>query len=278
MNKTVPRLMLALRALLAIVFINYGLVKLLGGQFYYGDWTMSKSTATGNFLIWAFFGYSPVYGRITGLFELIPGILLLFRRTSFAAAAALFAVSLNITLMDFCFRFTGAAKDMAFVYTILCAVLVAYDARKLRLVLASPQETLAASAAIADYRAARPIDEKGRLRSRIRKPSFVIGVVVVAVFVLFNAHVLGTALGTGPEPTAKAALLERGLKADDLTLVRFRLSIGMLGFNDRAQVDYKVLIPGGSKEIHVNEIRPNGFSAWRVVNVTEGSSAVLVRQ
>ena len=98
------------------------------------DWTMSKGTATGTFMVWAFYGYSSFCGHFIGLFELIPAVLLFFRRTTMIAAAALFAVSLNITIMDFCFDFPGV-KYASAVYTVLCLVLLLHESKKLLLLL-----------------------------------------------------------------------------------------------------------------------------------------------
>ena len=52
---------------------------------------------SGPSFVWSFYGYSPFYGRLIGVFELVPAVLLLFRRTATVGAAALFAVSLNLT-------------------------------------------------------------------------------------------------------------------------------------------------------------------------------------
>lgn len=66
---------------------------------------IDKKTTDGTSLVWAFFGYSQFYGRLTGLFELIPAVLLMIPRTATIGAAALFAVSLNITAMDFAYGY-----------------------------------------------------------------------------------------------------------------------------------------------------------------------------
>ncbi|WNV85885.1 hypothetical protein [Umezawaea sp. Da 62-37] len=138
-SKPPSRTILCLRLLLSAIFLVYGSVKLLGGQYYYGDWTISKSTADGTSLVWAFYGYSPFYGRMTGLFEFIPAAMLLFRRTTFAGAAALFAVGLNITLMDFGFDYP-LVKYLAAVYTAVLAFLVVQDRAKLTALFRDPAE------------------------------------------------------------------------------------------------------------------------------------------
>ncbi|MGW6929953.1 hypothetical protein ACWGE0_07760 [Lentzea sp. NPDC054927] len=135
-SKAPSKTILVIRLLMAAIFALYGCVKLFGGQFYYGDWdNLSKSTVDGTSLVWLFYGYSPFYGRITGLFELIPAVMLLFRRTTFLGAAALFVIGLNITLMDFAFDYPSV-KYMAALYTILCGALVLHDRGKLRDILA----------------------------------------------------------------------------------------------------------------------------------------------
>jgi len=130
---------LVIRLFLVAVFLMYGSVKLAGGQYYYGDWTMSKAEHPNEGLVWAFYGYSAFYGRVTGLFELIPAIMLLFGRTSLVGAGALFAVGLNITLMDFAFDFP-AVKYFALFYTVLSLILVLHEKEKLSALLSPPAD------------------------------------------------------------------------------------------------------------------------------------------
>ncbi|RZQ64637.1 hypothetical protein [Amycolatopsis suaedae] len=122
-KKVIRRLVDVARFGLAAVFVFYGGIKLFGGQYYYGDWVLDKKTVGGTSLVWAFYGYSPFYGRMTGLFELIPALLLLSRRTMPLGALALFGVSLNITLMDFAFDYPSV-KYFALGYTVLLGLLV----------------------------------------------------------------------------------------------------------------------------------------------------------
>ena len=111
------------RLLLFVVFAGYGSIKLLGGQYDYGDWVISNRTADGTSVVWAFYGYSPVYGRFTGLYEVVPALLLLSRRTVTLGALGLFAVSLNITVMDFAYGYP-MVKCFSLAYTLLCLFLV----------------------------------------------------------------------------------------------------------------------------------------------------------
>lgn len=128
--KAPPRLVTAVRVLMFAVFAGYGSIKLLGGQYDYGDWVISNRTADGTSVVWAFYGYSPVYGRFTGLYELLPALMLLSRRTATLGAMALFAVSLNITVMDFAYGYP-MVKYFALAYTLLCLFLVVQDRDRL---------------------------------------------------------------------------------------------------------------------------------------------------
>ncbi|WP_314174824.1 hypothetical protein [Streptomyces winkii] len=125
-----PRLTTAIRLVLFAVFAGYGTIKLLGGQYDYGDWTISSHTADGTSVVWAFYGYSQIYGRFTGLYELLPALLLLSRRTATLGALGLFAVSLNITVMDFAYGYP-AVKYFSLAYTLLALFLLVQDRDRL---------------------------------------------------------------------------------------------------------------------------------------------------
>ncbi|HWM36155.1 MAG TPA: hypothetical protein VNS49_03415 [Streptomyces sp.] len=129
-SKLISRLTTVTRVLLCVVFVTYGTVKLLGGQYDYGDWVISNRTADGTSVVWAFYGYSPVYGRFTGLYEVVPALLLLSRRTATLGALGLFAVSLNVTVMDFAFDYP-MVKYFALAYTLLCVFLIVQDRERL---------------------------------------------------------------------------------------------------------------------------------------------------
>lgn len=262
MNKWIVRLMLAIRVFLAIVFILYGVTKLMGGQFYYGDWSASKSTISGPFFVWAFYGYSHTYGRIVGLFELVPAILLLFRRTATVGAAALFAVSLNITIMDFGFDFPSVKYACAF-YTALCVILLAYDYKKLLLFTGTREETSEAFAAASRFRSAHRETPR-----RLSRRALALGLIIFVPFVLFALNLLGTALDPGPQVNARAALVARGINDRELELVRTRMQ-GAWGINRTAQVYFRENDTKPPKLIEVDAIRPTGFSEWRVTKIGE---------
>ena len=96
---------MTVRILLAAVFLAYGAIKLVGGQFVY-DWhqqTFVRGGEHGFTIVWYFFGYSRAYGTFVALLEIVPALLLLSQRTARLGALVLFAVAGNITVMDVCF-------------------------------------------------------------------------------------------------------------------------------------------------------------------------------
>jgi len=105
-EKTWRAVIIYSRYYLGITLISYGLAKFGEGQFpsprldsleqLYGDFSPMG-------LAWRFFGYSATYKSFMGLAEIIPGLLLLFRRTTVLGALLAVAVTTNIVLVNFSF-------------------------------------------------------------------------------------------------------------------------------------------------------------------------------
>jgi uncharacterized membrane protein YphA (DoxX/SURF4 family) len=99
-------LLLAVRFTLASILLAYGISKVFDLQFSppdvrvlnerYGDSSPME-------LMWTFVGFSVPYTIFSGLVEVIPGILLLFRRTAILGALMATAVMLNVALLNFCY-------------------------------------------------------------------------------------------------------------------------------------------------------------------------------
>lgn len=128
-SKRTRRVVLAVRILLALIFIAYGVVKLAGGQYTYGAYSVTDRTPVSPGVVWAFYGSSPVYGHLTGLFELVPALLLLHPRLFTLGALGLFAVELNITIMDWCFHYPSV-KYMVTAYTLLTVFVIWSDRKR----------------------------------------------------------------------------------------------------------------------------------------------------
>jgi len=99
-------LLLTVRFTLVSILFAYGISKVFDLQFSppdvrvlnerYGD-----SSPMG--LLWTFVGFSVPYTIFSGVVEVIPGILLLFRRTAVMGALMAAAVMLNVALLNFCY-------------------------------------------------------------------------------------------------------------------------------------------------------------------------------
>ncbi len=116
----------ATRIFLGVVFIVYGVVKILGIQLakihVHGD-IDSIDPVT---LVWFFFGYSQVYAKFIAIAELAAGLFILFKRTARLGTLMIFGLGLNITVMDYCFSFPNV-KYLVTVYTLLALALILND-------------------------------------------------------------------------------------------------------------------------------------------------------
>ena len=92
------------RYALAGEMMGYGLLKAIGLQavfvFPFSGWQHPLEAATGSQLLWAFIGYAPWFRILLGLFEFIPSVLLLFRRTTLLGAILLFPMTLSVFLIN----------------------------------------------------------------------------------------------------------------------------------------------------------------------------------
>jgi uncharacterized membrane protein YphA (DoxX/SURF4 family) len=253
------RTLTVIRVFLGITFATYGLVKVLGGQYNYGDWVIDKATVDGTSLVWAFYGYSPFYGRFTGLFELVPAIMLLIPRTATIGAAALFAVALNVTAMDFGFDYP-AVKYFALTYTILLGVLLWFDREKLALLLLDREQAQAAAVAAASVSRA----PTGPVFS---PPMRRFWLTLAGLFVIVEANIAALSISKGPEPVARRALASRVSPNDRIELLRSRQT-GLIGLDWTATVDYAVVGPQSTDTVTVHARKITAIIPWRVTDVT----------
>jgi len=99
-------LLLLVRFTLASTLLSYGFSKVFDLQFSPPPperlaETFGSASPMG--LLWTFMGASVPYTVFSGLAEVAPGLLLLFRRTSTVGALASSAVMLNVVLLNFCY-------------------------------------------------------------------------------------------------------------------------------------------------------------------------------
>ncbi|MGH9837966.1 MAG: hypothetical protein ACREEM_04200 [Blastocatellia bacterium] len=260
-----------IRILLGIIFITYGAVKLGGGQYYYGDFVIDSKTIgpSATFFVWAFFGYSKVYAAFTGMCELGAGALLLIPRTATLGAAAVFAVALNITVMTFGFGFPGV-KYLSLSYTVLSAVLLAWDYNKLKLIFWDRWQVEAALALLREQPALVTVPVKPPMS--LGKRLIVAAVIIPVFFIFLNAAV--ASLTPGPEDAARAQAVAQGWEKEDLVFKRSRYggtATSGIGLNRQGSVWFEVKGSNPPKLVRVDVHRPHSFVGWRIDGVTEES-------
>jgi hypothetical protein len=128
-----------IRWTLTIILLIYGLAKIVGPQFKYGwqDVTFHRGDPNLFQMVFYFYGYSRAYGTFIALCEIIPAVLLHVPRFATVAAAAIFALSLNITAMDLAFGIPLGATLVAAGLTLASAFLLWTDRRKLMPLMAA---------------------------------------------------------------------------------------------------------------------------------------------
>jgi uncharacterized membrane protein YphA (DoxX/SURF4 family) len=133
---------LAIRLVLAAVFILYGVLKLLGLQLSTGDLSdMRFGDASPMLVTWHFFNLSPLYHDSIGVAQIITGVLLVFSRTAPVGALCFFVIIVNIVLINFGYDIATDVKIISSVLLALDALLICRYWRRYRLLLV-PEETI----------------------------------------------------------------------------------------------------------------------------------------
>lgn len=116
-----------LRYHVGLTLIIYGLSKVLLLQFGHMDIAGLETkigNQTGMSFLWKFMSYSEFYTITAGLVEVIGGVLILFRRTTFIGAFILFIAMANVVLMDIGY---DVSVKMFAIHLFLMTVLIMSD-------------------------------------------------------------------------------------------------------------------------------------------------------
>lgn len=115
-----------------LTLILYGLSKVLTLQFGQIDLITLESkfgSFTGMQLLWRFMSYSEFYTEVTGYIEVIAGILLLFRRTTFLGTALSLIAMLNVVIIDI--GYDVSVKMFAIHLLLMVIVLAGYSSKRI---------------------------------------------------------------------------------------------------------------------------------------------------
>lgn len=128
----VPDILLDLLALyLSLVLLRYGFVKVLATQFprLWANLDTPPAELTPSRVAWQFFGYSRGYQQFLGWGEVLPAVLLLFRRTRTLGAFVAAVVMLNVFVVNI--FFDVCVKIGSGSYLLFALLLLAQDVDRL---------------------------------------------------------------------------------------------------------------------------------------------------
>jgi hypothetical protein len=128
-----PKSVRIVRWIVAIIVLIYGVAKIIGPQFRYGWQNVAFRRGDPELfrMVFYFYGYSRMYGTFIALCEIVPAVMLLVPRLATVGAAAIFAIMLNITVMDLAFGLPLGAQLVATGLCVACAFLLWTDRQKL---------------------------------------------------------------------------------------------------------------------------------------------------
>src|SRR5947209_5464086 len=108
---------IASRSVASFLILFYGFAKLNGSQFTVLASELDKplGQVSGFWLTWYYFGYSPIYGNIIALVQILGGVLLMFRKTTLLGSCLLLPIITNIILVDIFYRIDWGALLIALI-------------------------------------------------------------------------------------------------------------------------------------------------------------------
>ena len=129
---------LSIRVLLAVVFVLYGVLKLLGLQLATGDLSDVRfGQASPMIVTWHFFSLSPLYHHSIAIAQIVTGILLLLPRTAPVGALCFLVIILNIVLINFGYDIATDVKIFSVILLMLDCLLLWSYRRRYRLLFLS---------------------------------------------------------------------------------------------------------------------------------------------
>ncbi|MDR7208188.1 hypothetical protein [Flavobacterium piscis] len=122
-----------IRYSLAFNIAAFGWKKFYGLQFIVPEEisNMPMNQQTGEWLTWFYFGYSHIFGIIIAVIQILGGYLLLFRKTMLMGALILFALLLNLTMINVFYQMNAGALSQSVILTIGVLFLIALDYKRL---------------------------------------------------------------------------------------------------------------------------------------------------
>ncbi len=120
---------------LGLSLLPYGLTKIFQTQFVTFPswlWHQPLEKLRGIDLAWAFLGYSPWFQILLGFLEIIPALLLLFRRTAFIGTILMLPMTLNVFLINYALDLFAGTKILASLFLAVNILLIFLEWNKIR--------------------------------------------------------------------------------------------------------------------------------------------------
>lgn len=122
------------RYALGLAMLPYAITKILRTQFVLVPSSVSQlplEELSGTNIAWAFLGYSAWFQVLLGFLELIPAILLLFRRTAFAGGILMLPMTLNVFLINQALDLWPQTKQISAVLLLLNIGVLLFEYKKI---------------------------------------------------------------------------------------------------------------------------------------------------
>jgi hypothetical protein len=109
-----------LRFVLSTVMLGYAFTKLHNGHMYQSYFSLDNRMNDLNDFdtVWSFYGRFSALQTLIGLLELLPSVLLLFRRTTFLGAVLMFPVISNVVILNIFYEIGGLTLPLSFLLTV----------------------------------------------------------------------------------------------------------------------------------------------------------------
>lgn len=115
--------------------IGYGVTKILQTQFVilpFHVWQQPLEDVWGGSLAWAFLSYSPWFQVLLGFCELVPALLLLFRRTALLGAIFMLPLTASVMLINFGLQLWPSTQALSCVLFVLNMLVFVFERHKVQ--------------------------------------------------------------------------------------------------------------------------------------------------
>jgi hypothetical protein len=118
--------------------LPYALSKILQTQFILYPFSLQDKleSTPGSVLTWAFLGHSGWFQILLGFFELIPALLLLFRRTTLLGAILMLPITLNVVLINYALQLWHETKIISSVLLVLNLLVLIIEWKSVKALIA----------------------------------------------------------------------------------------------------------------------------------------------